>query len=48
MNTAQWIPDLFMKRLKAISDGVLPKDATWTLFRTNEAAGSAGAVRPRL
>jgi len=36
MNTAQWIPDLFMKRLKAISDGALPKDATWTLFRTND------------
>ena len=36
MNTAHWIPDLFMKRLKAISDGTLPKDATWTLFRTNE------------
>jgi len=37
MNTAHWIPDLFMKRLKAISDGILPKDATWTLFRTNDA-----------
>lgn len=37
MNTAQWIPDLFMKRLKAISDGALSKDATWTLFRTNDA-----------
>jgi len=36
MNTAHWIPDLFMKRLKLISEGVLPKDATWTLFRTNE------------
>jgi ribonucleoside-diphosphate reductase alpha chain len=36
MNTAQWIPDLFMKRLKAISDGVLPKDASWTLFRSND------------
>jgi ribonucleoside-diphosphate reductase alpha chain len=36
MNTAHWIPDLFMKRLKAISDGQLPKDATWTLFRSNE------------
>ncbi len=36
MNTAHWIPDVFMKRLKAISDGQLPKDATWTLFRTNE------------
>ncbi|MFM7321490.1 MAG: ribonucleoside-diphosphate reductase subunit alpha, partial [Armatimonadota bacterium] len=38
MNTAQWIPDLFMKRLKDISDGRLPKDANWTLFRTNEVA----------
>ncbi len=36
MNTAHWIPDLFMKRLKAISDGTLPRDATWTLFRTND------------
>ncbi len=36
MNTAHWIPDLFMKRLKAISDGVLPKTATWTLFRTSD------------
>jgi ribonucleoside-diphosphate reductase alpha chain len=36
MNTAHWIPDVFMKRLKAIADGVLPKDATWTLFRTND------------
>jgi ribonucleoside-diphosphate reductase alpha chain len=36
MNTAHWIPDLFMKRLKAISDGVLGKDATWSLFRTND------------
>lgn len=36
MNTALWIPDLFMKRLQEISDGVLPKDATWTLFRSNE------------
>ncbi len=36
MNTAHWIPDLFMKRLKAISEGTLPKDAMWTLFRTNE------------
>jgi ribonucleoside-diphosphate reductase alpha chain len=36
MNTAQWIPDLFMKRLKDISDGRLPKDATWSLFRSNE------------
>ena len=37
MNTAHWIPDVFMKRLKAISEGTLPKDATWTLFRTNDA-----------
>lgn len=36
MNTAHWIPDLFMKRLKLISEGQLPKDATWTLFRTND------------
>ena len=36
MNTAHWIPDLFMKRLKGIADGILPKDATWTLFRSNE------------
>ncbi|MGC3990935.1 MAG: ribonucleoside-diphosphate reductase subunit alpha [Chthoniobacteraceae bacterium] len=36
MNTAHWIPDLFMKRLKLISDGVLAKDATWSLFRSNE------------
>ena len=36
MNTAHWIPDLFMKRLKAISDGQLPRDASWTLFRSNE------------
>jgi ribonucleoside-diphosphate reductase alpha chain len=36
MNTAHWIPDLFMKRLRDISEGKLPKDATWTLFRTNE------------
>ena len=36
MNTANWIPDLFMKRLRDISEGRLPKDATWTLFRTNE------------
>jgi ribonucleoside-diphosphate reductase alpha chain len=37
MNTANWVPDLFMKRLRDISEGRLPKDATWTLFRTNEA-----------
>jgi len=36
MNTAHWVPDLFMKRLRDISEGTLPKDATWTLFRTNE------------
>ncbi|EDY20823.1 ribonucleoside-diphosphate reductase, alpha subunit [Chthoniobacter flavus Ellin428] len=36
MNTAHWIPDLFMKRLKAISDGTLTKEATWSLFRTSE------------
>lgn len=36
MNTALWIPDLFMKRLQDISEGRLPKDATWTLFHTNE------------
>ena len=36
MNTAHWIPDVFMKRLKAISDGLLPKDATWTLLRTSD------------
>jgi len=36
MNTALWVPDLFMKRLKSISEGHLPKDATWTLFRSNE------------
>ncbi len=38
MNTAHWSPDLFMKRLKAISEGILPKDASWTLFRTNDVA----------
>ena len=36
MNTAHWIPDLFMKRLRDISEGRLPKDATWTLFLSNE------------
>lgn len=36
MNTAHWIPDVFMKRLKAISEGMLPKDTKWTLFRSNE------------
>ena len=38
MNTALWIPDLFMKRLKDISEGRLSKDATWSLFRSNEAS----------
>lgn len=38
MNTANWIPDLFMKRLQDISEGRLPKDAVWTLFRSNEVA----------
>lgn len=38
MNTALWIPDLFMKRLKDISEGRLPKDATWSLFRSDETA----------
>ncbi|MDR0533321.1 MAG: ribonucleoside-diphosphate reductase subunit alpha [Verrucomicrobiales bacterium] len=36
MNTAHWIPDLFMKRLRDISEGKLPKDATWSLFLSNE------------
>lgn len=36
MNTALWIPDLFMKRLRDISAGILSKDATWTLFLSNE------------
>jgi ribonucleoside-diphosphate reductase alpha chain len=36
MNTAHWVPDLFMKRLGDISEGRLSKDATWTLFHTNE------------
>jgi ribonucleoside-diphosphate reductase alpha chain len=36
MNTALWIPDLFMKRLKDISEGLLSKDATWSLFRSDE------------
>lgn len=38
MNTALWIPDLFMKRLQEISEGKLPKDANWTLFHSNETA----------
>jgi len=36
MNTAHWVPDIFMKRLSDISEGRLPKDATWTLFHSNE------------
>ena len=36
MNTANWIPDLFMKRLKDIADGKLPKDTEWSLFRAAE------------
>jgi ribonucleoside-diphosphate reductase alpha chain len=36
MNTALWVPDLFMKRLRDISEGRLARDATWTLFRSNE------------
>jgi len=36
MNTAHWIPDLFMKRLRDISAGDLSKQATWTLFRTSD------------
>lgn len=36
MNTALWIPDLFMKRLQDISSGRLSKDATWTLFHSHE------------
>jgi ribonucleoside-diphosphate reductase alpha chain len=36
MNTAHWIPDLFMKRLQDISEGTLSKEATWTLFRTSD------------
>lgn len=38
MNTTLWIPDLFMKRLKDISEGRLSKDATWTLFHSHETA----------
>jgi ribonucleoside-diphosphate reductase alpha chain len=38
MNTALWIPDLFMKRLKSIADGALSRDAVWTLFRSDETA----------
>jgi ribonucleoside-diphosphate reductase alpha chain len=36
MNTAHWVPDLFMKRLRDISAGKLSRDATWTLFRTSD------------
>jgi ribonucleoside-diphosphate reductase alpha chain len=36
MNTAHWVPDLFMKRLRDISEGRLSKDATWTLFHANQ------------
>ncbi len=36
MNTALWVPDLFMKRLRDISESRLTKDATWTLFRGDE------------
>jgi ribonucleoside-diphosphate reductase alpha chain len=36
MNTAHWVPDLFMKRLRDISAGGLSKEATWTLFRTSD------------
>jgi len=36
MNTALWIPDLFMKRLQRIAEGSLPKDAAWTLFRSSD------------
>lgn len=36
MNTAHWIPDAFMKRLKGISDGKLPRDTSWTLMRTSD------------
>jgi ribonucleotide reductase alpha subunit len=49
MNTAHWIPDLFMKRLRDISEGKLPKDATWTLFRTNDVTTTfAGTLRPQV
>ncbi|MES2307438.1 MAG: ribonucleoside-diphosphate reductase subunit alpha [Verrucomicrobiota bacterium] len=37
MNTALWIPDLFFKRIEEVSNGTLSKEATWTLFRSNEA-----------
>jgi ribonucleoside-diphosphate reductase alpha chain len=36
MNTAHWVPDLFIKRLRDISAGKLSKEATWTLFRTSD------------
>lgn len=38
MNTAHWIPDLFMKRLKEIAEGKMGKESTWTLFRSNDVA----------
>ena len=37
MNTALWIPDLFFKRIEGVSSGLLGKETTWTLFRSNEA-----------
>lgn len=36
MNTALWIPDLFMKRLQAVADGQLSRETTWTLFHSSE------------
>jgi ribonucleoside-diphosphate reductase alpha chain len=36
MNTALWVPDLFMKKLRDISEGRASKDSTWMLFRSNE------------
>jgi ribonucleoside-diphosphate reductase alpha chain len=38
MNTANWVPDLFMERVEA--------DGTWTLFSPDESAGSARPLRP--
>ena len=40
MNTANWIPDLFMKRMEARED--------WTLFRANEVPGPARPLRQGL
>ena len=37
MNTANWVPDLFMKRMEAREH--------WTLFRASETAGSARDLR---